>query len=98
MPHVYVRPSLNPVNPTPVIKEIKGPFAYLHLKRTIKEQNFEVKQRQSMRRQTNALLDSIELSDIEEQEIDKLLKDSLSMRYCKQCSEELSSGSCHFCK
>ncbi|MDD7984966.1 hypothetical protein PQO01_08410 [Lentisphaera marina] len=98
MPHVYVRPSLNPVNLTPKIKEIKGPFAYLHLKRTIKEQNFDVKQRQNMRRQANALLDSIDLSDIEEQEIDNLLKESLSTRYCKKCSEELCSDACPFCE
>ena len=98
MPHVYVRTSLNPVNLTPKTKVIKGPFAYLHLKRTIKEQNFDIKQRQSMRRQTSALLDSIELSDIEEQEIDKLLKESLSTRYCKTCSEELCSDTCQFCK
>ncbi|WDE96995.1 hypothetical protein PQO03_03345 [Lentisphaera profundi] len=98
MPNVYVRPSLNPTNITPKTKQTKGPFAYLHLSRTMNAQNFAIKERQSMQKKTNALLDSVVLSDIEEQQIDKLLKESLSLKYCSQCSEELAANCCPYCE
>jgi nucleosome binding factor SPN SPT16 subunit len=97
MPHVYVRPiHVNETYGDTTI-EPSGPFAYLHLNQTISAQSCEVKQRQTMRRQTNALLDSIELSDAEHDKIDQILKDSLSHKYCVKCSGKLDQGNCPFC-
>jgi len=97
MPQVNVRPHHATVTRGEKQLELSGPFAYLHLNRTLSAQNCEVRQRQSMRRQTNALLDSIELSESDQNKIDQILKDSLTKQYCVKCNGKLDQGNCPFC-
>ncbi len=99
MPNVFTRP-VSHSNLKPLLNSCsKGLsyFDYMHIDQILSEQQLEQRERQSMRSETVAIMDSIDLSHDEHMRLDEILRKSLSTHYCPCCSGEINKGSCGEC-